>query len=73
MKWIKVGRHQIKNSVSCVHIDLLPGCRMSAVGSLADGNVMNIIGMFPNTCSLLREEYCSILLTLYIQTQKTVC
>lgn len=39
----------------------VPGCLMLEVGSLADGKVMNIIGMFPSTSSLLREAYRSIL------------
>lgn len=45
----------------CIHVNVLPGCLMLAVGSLADGKVMNIIGMFPNTSSRLREKYRSIL------------
>lgn len=38
------------------YVWMLPGCLMLAVGSLADGKVMNIMGMFPNTSSLLREK-----------------
>lgn len=53
-------------------MDVLPGCLMLDMGSLADGKVMNIIGMFPKTSSLLREKYCSILSTQsHEHTQKT--
>lgn len=50
--------------------EMLPGCLMLAVGSLADGKVINIIGMFPNTSSLLREAYRSILHTYNTKTHR---